>query len=789
MSIKTKETFDMELNEMIESSDFMEFNSSFLIEGSKLGSGAFGKVFLGIYKSLKLAIKRIKEYNSKNLFREIYIMKKVSHPYIPLFYGVIKKWQNKIPIPQPKYSYNNVVKNIQASGEKFKTEKNLCSGLILKESTIDIIIEIVEGTTLETMIKSKQLNEIEKNIILLDLATVITYIHDQKIIHRDLKPSNIMISKKYQLKLLDFGISKLCSKGKNWTKTESIGTMCYMAPENFNISGNHSSSLEEASNKSASNEISDKVDIWAFGCIVQELISGVKPWNNIVETNNNILGLLYCKNTFEITNLIDKNSKYRILIEKCVKIIPEKRINIKEIKEILLQILFETIISKTKNNSGLDSVQGILSLFKNSISQNFNLLRKLEFYLFEYYHLQIKNKNPKELLNMTLFDCFTKTSYIDPKTHKEMLKQKKENYKINSENNNLSRHSFTIVIQGRIKTVNISDKVIDFCLMNLEKKVILCKSNEISFNINSKKFNKERCLYKVKNVIKFEILNKIVENLDDFSFEYKKGMLPIKHNSNNNLKSDNLKLFYNKNDFFSPKNLKNSNFNNHFREIKSKSFRYISTDQAIQSTNMSNLNEKNPHFNTPKYSNIYSNSFGKNINSISLNKVPPVLIPNQVSEETLKASSKNAKEELFDVKVRNIKKMHIMNPNISTDVKDEINYSKNKIRQGDLKLIEAIHDQKNPSTLVNPSKRYKAISFENRKNLEKGSYDIIENMSKIHKEVLSNSNLPRKIHFDEKRENFINKEGLESKKIGQIKKIVNFREIIGDRNDSIIKNN
>lgn len=80
-----------------------------------------------------------------------------------------------------------------------------------------------------------------------------------------------MIDKDFNLKLLDFGISKISKR--TVTETSAAGTLLYMAPENFNIDNNEND-LDEYSKTL----ISTKVDVWAFGCMMSESFSGYKPW-------------------------------------------------------------------------------------------------------------------------------------------------------------------------------------------------------------------------------------------------------------------------------------------------------------------------------------------------------------------------------------------------------------------------------------------------------------------------------------------------------------------------------
>ena len=81
--MKSRIRYSIQLANLTNSSNILEYNPDLIKEGTKLGVGGFGKVIKGTYFSLKVAIKKIKQYNSKALYREIFIMNKFSHPFIP----------------------------------------------------------------------------------------------------------------------------------------------------------------------------------------------------------------------------------------------------------------------------------------------------------------------------------------------------------------------------------------------------------------------------------------------------------------------------------------------------------------------------------------------------------------------------------------------------------------------------------------------------------------------------------------------------------------------------------
>lgn len=82
------------------------------------------------------------------------------------------------------------------------------------------------------------------------------YLHQKGIMHRDLKTQNILISREGQVKLCDFGQAKLVNL-LNKKHTPEVGTLWYRAPEIL----------------LGSEEYSFKLDLWAVGCIMTEMIT------------------------------------------------------------------------------------------------------------------------------------------------------------------------------------------------------------------------------------------------------------------------------------------------------------------------------------------------------------------------------------------------------------------------------------------------------------------------------------------------------------------------------------
>ncbi|XP_023735487.1 receptor protein kinase TMK1 [Lactuca sativa] len=98
--------------------------------------------------------------------------------------------------------------------------------------------------------------------IALDVARGVEYLHglaQQSFIHRDLKPSNILLGDDMRAKVGDFGLVRLAPEGKGSIETRIAGTFGYLAPE-YAITG----------------RVTTKVDVFSFGVILMELITGRK---------------------------------------------------------------------------------------------------------------------------------------------------------------------------------------------------------------------------------------------------------------------------------------------------------------------------------------------------------------------------------------------------------------------------------------------------------------------------------------------------------------------------------
>src|SRR5215472_15112933 len=123
-----------------------------------------------------------------------------------------------------------------------------------------MVMEFLRGEDLRHAIKNGHTGEIKDKLqIAVQVARALGYIHTQKIVHRDIKPENVHINTAGVVKLMDFGIAK--TEGLAMTRAGYVlGTPYYMSPEQV-----------------MGQEITEQVDVYAFGVLVFELFAGVKP--------------------------------------------------------------------------------------------------------------------------------------------------------------------------------------------------------------------------------------------------------------------------------------------------------------------------------------------------------------------------------------------------------------------------------------------------------------------------------------------------------------------------------
>jgi eukaryotic-like serine/threonine-protein kinase len=134
-----------------------------------------------------------------------------------------------------------------------------------------LVLEFIEGTSLAARLAAGPLPIGEALALARQVARALEYAHSRGVVHRDLKPANIVVTAEGTVKVLDFGLAKAAAGGAASDLTAILapgavmGTPAYMAPE-----------------QAAGHAVDHRADLWAYGCILFEMFSGVRAFDGDV---------------------------------------------------------------------------------------------------------------------------------------------------------------------------------------------------------------------------------------------------------------------------------------------------------------------------------------------------------------------------------------------------------------------------------------------------------------------------------------------------------------------------
>jgi Tol biopolymer transport system component len=141
-------------------------------------------------------------------------------------------------------------------------------GLEQVEGATCIVMELVEGETLEDRLKRGPLSSDEALEIARQIAEALATAHERGIVHRDLKPANIKLTPSGTVKVLDFGLAKALGP-KSETSMSMVPTMASGSIVGAVVGTPGYMSPEQARGK----EVDARTDIWAFGCVLYEMLT------------------------------------------------------------------------------------------------------------------------------------------------------------------------------------------------------------------------------------------------------------------------------------------------------------------------------------------------------------------------------------------------------------------------------------------------------------------------------------------------------------------------------------
>lgn len=190
-----------------------------------------------------------------------------------------------------------------------------------------LVMELVAGDDLSAMIARGPIAVPEALAIARQIADALEAAHEQGIVHRDLKPANVKVRADGTVKVLDFGLAKLTDAGGSGAEASAgsisnsptltahgtqmgviLGTAAYMAPE-------------QARGKA----VDRRADIWAFGVVVFEMLTGRRTFEG--EEISDVLAAVL-RQDLDFTTLPSATpSSVRRLLKRCLERDPRKRLS------------------------------------------------------------------------------------------------------------------------------------------------------------------------------------------------------------------------------------------------------------------------------------------------------------------------------------------------------------------------------------------------------------------------------------------------------------------------------
>ncbi|CAM6129111.1 unnamed protein product [Calypogeia fissa] len=210
---------------------------------NKLGEGGFGSVYWGqLWDGSQIAVKRLKVWSTKAEMEfavEVEILGRVRHKNLLSLRGYCAEGQERLIV----YDYMPNLSLLSHLHGQYASDSLLDWG-----RRMSIAIGSAEG---------------------------LAYLHHfatPHIIHRDVKASNVLLDSNFNAQVADFGFAKLIPEGATHVTTRVKGTLGYLAPE-YAMWG----------------KVSEGCDVYSFGILLLELISGKKPIEKLGPTKRTIV--------------------------------------------------------------------------------------------------------------------------------------------------------------------------------------------------------------------------------------------------------------------------------------------------------------------------------------------------------------------------------------------------------------------------------------------------------------------------------------------------------------------
>ncbi|KAJ0439860.1 putative transferase, protein kinase RLK-Pelle-WAK-LRK10L-1 family [Helianthus annuus] len=274
----------------------------------RLGEGGFAAVYYGKLKDMReVAVKRLHKKNHEiveQFMNEVNILGHLRHPNLVLFYGCTSQESRELLLVYEYIPNGTITDHLHG--------KQAIPGRLTWPIRLKIAIET---------------------------ASALVYLHARDIIHQDVKTNNILLDNNFNVKVADFGLSRLfpvINVDFNIVLADPQGTPGYVAPEYYE-----------------SFQLSDKSDVYSFGVVLIELISSMaavdklRPREDIYLANlaRNRIQRCEIDQLIDPALLSDSNPEFKDMITsvaklayQCLQFDSEMRPTMNEVLDVLMEI-------------------------------------------------------------------------------------------------------------------------------------------------------------------------------------------------------------------------------------------------------------------------------------------------------------------------------------------------------------------------------------------------------------------------------------------------------------------
>ena len=665
----------------------------------ELGKGSYGTVYTvkslinsNIYVMKKMELNHLNPRQQVECYREVSILKKVSHKNIIKYYSSF-------------------------------LEKNI----------LYIIMEYAELGDLYSLIKhykkhSKFFSELDLWKISSEILSGLDYLHSHNIIHRDIKCLNLFITKDLHIKIGDLGVSAFSSGGENFHYTR-VGTPLYISPELVK-----------------QKPYDYKTDIWSFGCSLYHLACLEPPFtggNLIVLGNNIVKGVpkaLPNHYSNDLKNFVDKmlekKAEKRPSAKEALDMIPNNILNDMKTQGEKIVIKSKRPFSSAVNINSKVTGNKIIAVNKEEIKNIFGDN--------ENSNINTKDNTNNKNENIKSQEKNNKNENTNTKEIKHKRKSEEKNRVLGRNIMNNENDNFYFLNNFNLKSYNDIKEKKDISSENItnHKKIYDLSFNIPSFN-NQKGFNnfrkKQKLIFennfpglnpgkKNNNINKFNQLN--FHNLQIFSPFYKDNNISkqsLKRYLQHNLIEQNSDRYEKKREKEINKNI--NMINNEIKNINIININQINPNpQNSEEKNNQNKNEKNnnnyllrlntdnnqfssqnkikfPELNQKSNNNIKvdlinnRNNNPNNLNIKTKNKRLPSAKPIPLRPLTSKVNKLIPFKNRIDILNNNYANIIRNNENLNSDTKRNYTENRNKNKKNINRPMTGFHPQINNNVM------------------------------------------------------------------------------------------